>query len=272
MQEKERHIDLVAQLNELRGLLGRLREERAVVAQNADRVAMDGRPAGDQRRAVERLEFLEPRTIHDARNHLAHVEGLPQIARHHTQEVFSAVERLISSMRGPRALLAPVQMRHDLTAHANAVGLVLGQIVAQTGNRAVHLRATQALFVGVFAGGHLHQRRAAQKDLRLTANEDVVVTHAGLIGPACGGRTEHHRDGRDAHLRKFGDLVEEPTGLGKMAGLAANGGFRVAARIAAQIGTRRLHELHIGHAVVTGNFEPTHQLLGVERIEGASTH
>jgi hypothetical protein len=41
VQEDQRHVDLVAQLDELRCLFGRLRKQRAVIAQDADRKAVD---------------------------------------------------------------------------------------------------------------------------------------------------------------------------------------------------------------------------------------
>ena len=49
LQEQERHVDLVAELDELRALLRRLGEQDAVVGEDADRVAVQVRPAGDQR-------------------------------------------------------------------------------------------------------------------------------------------------------------------------------------------------------------------------------
>ena len=36
------------------------------------------REAGDERRAVERLELVEPAAVHDPRNDLAHVVGVFQ--------------------------------------------------------------------------------------------------------------------------------------------------------------------------------------------------
>ena len=52
------------------------REQDAVVGDDADRIAVEAREAGDQRRAVERLELVEARAVDEARDHLAHVVGL----------------------------------------------------------------------------------------------------------------------------------------------------------------------------------------------------
>ena len=45
VQEDQRHIDLVAELDELRRLLRRLRKEGAVVAKDADGIAVDAPPS-----------------------------------------------------------------------------------------------------------------------------------------------------------------------------------------------------------------------------------
>ena len=61
LEEEERHVDLVGQLDELGGLVGLLGEEDApVVGQHADRVPVDRRPPGHQAGAVQGLELVEP--------------------------------------------------------------------------------------------------------------------------------------------------------------------------------------------------------------------
>jgi hypothetical protein len=49
LQEEQRGSALVAELDELRALVGRVGEEDAVVGQDADGVAVQVRPAADQR-------------------------------------------------------------------------------------------------------------------------------------------------------------------------------------------------------------------------------
>ena len=49
------------------------------------------RKAGDQRRAVQRLEFVELRTIDQPRNHLTHVVLLLEIGRHDAVELAGVV-------------------------------------------------------------------------------------------------------------------------------------------------------------------------------------
>ena len=60
VQEEQRGVDLVGELDELRRLLRLLAEQHALgVGEDADRAAVEPRPAGDQRGAVERLELVE---------------------------------------------------------------------------------------------------------------------------------------------------------------------------------------------------------------------
>ena len=93
VQEEQRGVDLVGELDELRRLLRLLAEEHALgVGQDADRVAVDLRPAGDQRGAVERLELVEGHAVgladpvDDQLDHLARVEGLLEVARDQVEQ------------------------------------------------------------------------------------------------------------------------------------------------------------------------------------------
>ena len=59
LQEDERDAPQVAELDEVSRLEGRLRKQDAVVRDEANEVAVEPREAGDERRAVARLEFVE---------------------------------------------------------------------------------------------------------------------------------------------------------------------------------------------------------------------
>ena len=64
VQEQQGYVDLVGELDELGRLLRLLGEQHALrVGEDADLVAVDPRPAGDQRAAVERLELVEHRAV-----------------------------------------------------------------------------------------------------------------------------------------------------------------------------------------------------------------
>ena len=71
-----------AQLDEVRRLLRALGKQHAVVGEDRHREAPDAGEAGDQGRAVERLEFVQVGAVDDARDHVAHVVGRAPIGRH----------------------------------------------------------------------------------------------------------------------------------------------------------------------------------------------
>ena len=72
----------LAELDELRGLVGLLAEQHAaVVGEHADGVAVDRRPARDEARPVQRLELVEARAVDDPGQHVAWVEGHAQVGR-----------------------------------------------------------------------------------------------------------------------------------------------------------------------------------------------
>ncbi len=69
-------------------------KEDAVVAEDADRNAVDMGEAGHQRRAVKLLEFVEFGCIDQARDHLAHVVLLAQVRRHDAVELGRVIRRI----------------------------------------------------------------------------------------------------------------------------------------------------------------------------------
>jgi hypothetical protein len=66
LEEDERDAALAGELDEVRSLLRRLREEHALVGEDRDRIALDPREAADQRLAVQLLELVEARAVDDA--------------------------------------------------------------------------------------------------------------------------------------------------------------------------------------------------------------
>ena len=59
LKKDQRNAAQVAQLDEVRGLQRRFREQHAVVGDDADEHAVQPGEAGDERRAVPRLELVE---------------------------------------------------------------------------------------------------------------------------------------------------------------------------------------------------------------------
>src|SRR5581483_3608367 len=79
LQEDQRNTALIAELDEMRRLQRGLREEHAVVREDAHLVSEDPREAGHDRRRVALLELLELRAVDDARDDFADVVRLAEI-------------------------------------------------------------------------------------------------------------------------------------------------------------------------------------------------
>jgi hypothetical protein len=72
----------------------------------------------------------------------------------------------------------------------------------------VEVTAAEVLGADVLASGGLHQRRSAEEDRALVADDDALVAHRRHVRAACGARAEHGRDLRDALRREVGLVVE----------------------------------------------------------------
>ncbi len=81
LQEDERDAAEVAELDEVRRLERRLREEHAVVGDDADQEAVEPGEAGDERRAVALLELVEARAVDQPREDLADLVRLAACRR-----------------------------------------------------------------------------------------------------------------------------------------------------------------------------------------------
>ena len=178
-----------------------------MVGQDADRIAVQVRPAGHQRRAVERFELVEFRAVDDAGDDVARIERDAQIGGHDADQ-FVGVEQRLGDRAGRRSLLAPVQPGHDATADADRVELVEREVVSESRSAGVHLGTAEGLVVGFLAGGHLHQRGTGQEYLGPFPDHHDVVGHAGDVGAARCRVTEDQGDGRDTRRREPGEVPE----------------------------------------------------------------
>ena len=259
LQEQQRRVDLVAQLDEVRALLRRIGREHAQVGEHPHRIAVDRRPPAHQRGPEAGLELLEARAVHHPGQHGVHVDRCPQVASHQAQELVGIVTRRVRPQRRPRSGLAPVEVRHDLAALADRVHLVDREVVAEARDLGVHAGTAEGLVVALLARRHLHQRRSGEEDLRLVLHQDRVVGQPRLVGAACGRGAEHDAHRRHVELRQFDELVEEAPGLGEVLDLEASPA--AVAGLDTQIGAGALDEADVGHAVVAGDLEGAHPLL-----------
>ena len=218
-------------------------------------IAVDRRPAADHRRAVAALELLEPRPVDDAGDDVADVDRLAQVAAHEAEQLLGVVDRRLGigeSAAGPG--LAPVEVRHDLAAHADGVHLVVGEVVAEPGPLGVHRGAAERLVVAVLARRHLHERRPGEEDLRLFLHDDDVVgqARAGRRRRRSTSRTPRTPSGCRASTARSGRRSTGRSRRSARSGRAA--GLRVAG-LDPEVGAGRLDEADVRDAVVAGDLD-----------------
>ena len=151
-------------------------------------------------------------------------------------------------------------MGHDATRHADRLGLVAGQVVAESRDLGVHAGTAEVLLVGILPDRHLDQRRPAEEDARPVLDHHRVVAHAGEVGPARGRRAEHDADGGDA-LRR--ELRQPPE-------LLAPGDEHVG--LAGQVGASGLHQEQQREAVLLGHVHGAQELADRRRARRPAAH
>ena len=122
LHEDQRDAAHPAQLDEVRGLERRLGEQHAVVGDDADEQPLQVREAGDDGRRVEALELVEARSVHQARQHLAHVVLLARVGVHDPVDLRRVVGRILGRRAAGRQALAsaaaPTRCRASWPARA----------------------------------------------------------------------------------------------------------------------------------------------------------
>src|SRR5690606_31051895 len=200
VEEQDRRVALLAQLDELRCLGRAARGDRTVVADEAAGLTFDVQVAAHGLAVELVLEVEELGAIGDAGDDLANVVGLLGVCRNDTEQLFDRVQRLAPGLlRARRQLQVPRQHADDLAGQAYAVGIVLGQVFGGTGDLGVHFGAAQFFIGGDFAGRSLEQGRAGEEHRGLAAHHYHIVGQARLVGSAGGAGTVHHGDLRNAH-------------------------------------------------------------------------
>ncbi len=249
LKKYEGYFLAVAQLDEVRALVGRLAEEHAVIGEYAHGIAVHIGKAGDQGAAPAGLELVKTRAVHYPGDELAHIEGLAHIGREDAQQFLGRIAGRIGQALRPKVGARRPQAGHDLARQADALALVAGQVVAHAADGAVHFGPTQGFVVHHFIGGHFHQGRSGQEDLGLILDEDGVIAHAGHIGPAGCAVAKDHGDGGHTGLGAAGDLAEAGPAVVEDALLLG------------QVGTGRLHQVDAGQLILEGDLAQAETLL-----------
>ena len=187
----------VAELDEVRSLERGLAEEDAVVGEDPDGMAVDVGERADQRLAVELLELMQLGAVDDRPQHLADVVGGAAVQWH---QVEHAVGRDCGHTRRP-ALPAGCagrwQRRDDLAHDLQRVVVVLREVIGDAGGSRVQVAAAELLGRDHLAGRGLDQRRSAEKDRALIANDHGLVAHRRHVRAAGGAGAHHAGDLRD---------------------------------------------------------------------------
>ncbi|MNQ70700.1 hypothetical protein D3C85_853440 [compost metagenome] len=202
VEEQDRRVALLAQLDELRGLGRTLRGDRAVIADKAAGLAFDLQMAADRLVVELVLEVEKHRAVGDAGDDFAHVVGLLGIGRHQAEQFVDRVQGFAPVLLRPRRQLrVPRQHGENFAGDAHAIGIVFRQVFGGAGDLGVHFGAAQLFVGGDFAGSGFQQRRAGEEQLGLAAHHHHIVRQARLVGAAGSGRAVHHGDLRQAHGR-----------------------------------------------------------------------
>ena len=168
------------------------------------------REAGHQRVAVLGLEFAEFAAVDEPRDDLVHVVGHPRIDRDDVVELGLIGYRIHGGPHLPRARFARPERRDDPPDDAQRVAVVVGEMVGDAGDLGVQVAATEILRGDDLAGGGLHQRRAAEKDGALVADDHRLVAHRRHVRAAGRARSQHRGDLRNALGADVGLVVEDP--------------------------------------------------------------
>ena len=156
------------------------------------------REAGDERRAVERLELVELGGVDQPRDDLAHVVLLARVRRHDAVELGRGELRLARRQQRNVDGLLGVEIGDDAARERQRMRVVGRHVIGDAGFPRMHVGAAEILGRDHLAGRGLHQRRAAEEDGALPLHDDGLVAHRRHIGAAGGAGAHHHGDLRNA--------------------------------------------------------------------------
>ena len=261
LEEEQGDVGLVGEHDELGRLLGLLEEEHASgVGEDADRVAVNRRPPGDEARTVLLLVLLEPRAVGDAGDHLARVEGDSQVDRRDAEQLLLVVQRRVGRTGRARSQLVVVEVGDDVATDADAVEFVDGVVVRESGSSRVHRRAAERLVVGVLTGRHLHERWPAEEHLGAVGDHHGVVAHARDVRTARRAVAEHERDRGDSEAGQLGEVAEDVARRDEEVGLCR------------QVGAAGFDEVDDRQTVLPGDVERPQVLLQGVRVHRPAAH
>ena len=211
LQEYQWDAALVTQLDEVRALLRRFREENAVVGDNADAVTVDAGESSDQGRTEFGLELLVLTAIHDD------LDDLVDVVRHFGIDGDDIVKiGLVASRRDggfcvPRNFRVLGERCDDIADTTQCIGIVNRKVVGNSGGLGVQFAATEFLWCDIFTSCSLNQWWACQEDGALVFHNDCFIAHCRHVCAAGGTGSHHGGNLRNAAGREVGLVVENAT-------------------------------------------------------------
>ena len=133
-----------------------------------------GKP-GNRGCAIERFEFIEFGIIDQPGNDFAYVILLFQIDRHDAVKFGGIVLRLAWLAQPHIDRVSCIERADNPSAQRKRMAIVLGVIVGNAGFPRMHVGAAEFFRSHDLAGGGFDQRRPAEKNRALIANDDGLV-------------------------------------------------------------------------------------------------
>ena len=137
----------------------------------------------------------------------------------------------------------PFQLGHDVARDPQRVAVVFGEIIAEPGNRGVHLGAAEFLLGRDFAGRRFEQRRPGEKRAGAAAHHHDVIGQPGLVGAARGRRAMRHGDHRQSRRRQPRQIAKDVAAADE-----------ILDAVAQQIGAGAFDQLHVRQLVLQRQF------------------
>src|SRR5262249_61520376 len=124
-----------------------------------DRHAVEAREPRQQRRTGARLELAQARTVDEASDNFPHVVGFTGALRDDAVEFGRIVERVLARLHRDPRLRHSVEVGDDPARQVDGVGVVLGELVGDTGNSRMNVTAAEILGAYLFTRRRLYQWR-----------------------------------------------------------------------------------------------------------------
>ena len=205
LEEDERDPALAGELDEVGALERRLAEQDPVIGEDGDRVAAQMGKAGHECLAVEWLEFVEARAIHEPGDDLSDGDRSARVGRDGGVQRGRAGTPFRSDRGWRRIASLPwsagaraVQVRHDGPAQRQRMLVVQGLVVGDPGAAGVDLGASELFGRDVLPGGSLHEGRPAQEDRASALDDHGLVAHRRHVRASGGAAAHDQRDLWDA--------------------------------------------------------------------------